>query len=113
MSDTPTLTVRDHSQPCRHKGNSGARMVGDPEWESEWWGCRVCPGGREIVLRKWEPDETRPSAHHGCWKVEVICVPLCAADYGRPRPAPWWLHEKDCPVRIAAEVERGKRKGVR
>ena len=42
----------------------------------------------------------------------LTCVPLCAADYGRPRPAPWWLHEKECPVRIAVEVERGKREAL-
>jgi hypothetical protein len=62
MSDTWVL--RDPSQPCKHTGNSGARMTGDPEWDSEWWGCRVCPGGKEIVLRRaeiWERDESKPS----------------------------------------------------
>lgn len=39
-------------------------------------------------------------------KREVVCSPLCAASkaYGRfDKP---WLHELECPVRIAWENER-------
>ncbi len=45
MTDN-TLTVRDHSQPCDHKG-----LAYKPHWDG-YWLCSACPGGREIVLRK-------------------------------------------------------------
>jgi hypothetical protein len=46
-------------------------MMGDPEWESEWWGCRVCPGGREIVLR-YEYIPMRPSfpVNRSLWLID-------------------------------------------
>jgi hypothetical protein len=55
MSDD-TLTVRDHSKPCKHD-----KDVQFPPYKgANYWLCEVCPGGRAIVLRKalgWEMSD--------------------------------------------------------
>ncbi len=43
MSDL--LRLRDHNQPCRHEDKFAYK-------NDDWWACVVCPGGREVVLRK-------------------------------------------------------------
>lgn len=40
---------------------------------------------------------------------EPRCVPLCGATKAYGPYVKWWQHEPLCPVRIAAEEERGKR----
>jgi len=35
---------------------------------------------------------------------DPYCVPLCNA-----RDQAWWKHERECPIRVAADVVRGKR----
>jgi hypothetical protein len=49
-----TMTVRDHSKPCDHKEaiNTTEKCV-DGEWRCWRFGC---PGGKEIVLRRWNTD---------------------------------------------------------
>lgn len=50
MADT--ITLRDHSKPCKHKG---AQKAVDPHGlHLDWYTCSApdCPGGREITLQK-------------------------------------------------------------
>jgi len=50
MTDTPTLTVRDHSEPCEHPLDPEAMYDGAYfDNEGGFWRCGNigCPGGRE------------------------------------------------------------------
>jgi len=52
MTDAPTITLRDHSQPCEHEGTSDCYA-----WAGVWF-CSAqgqgwaCPGGRERTFRE-------------------------------------------------------------
>ena len=61
---TDTMTVRDHSLPCKHEGTYAAFING------EYWWCEECPGGKEITLRL-----------HRC---VVLCGGCGAGDYTPP-----------------------------
>jgi len=45
MTDTPTITLRDHSQPCEHEGSWATDLI-------DYWTCAKCPGGRERTFRE-------------------------------------------------------------
>ena len=68
MTDTPTLTVRDHSQPCEHGDESWAVLGRNGLWVCNWSGC---PGGRERTFRQTDTMTLYMEQHVGKVLVEV------------------------------------------
>ena len=50
MSSENTLTVHDHSEPCEHRFHKLVSIDGVVSYQCDQE--EICPGGREIVLRK-------------------------------------------------------------